>query len=120
MGLLGRLRHDSSEMLRRLQSEHRTCQRGEPGLHRTHPASVQLRCENRDYFFAGSAAAGAGVAGFSVFVSVLFFSVDFFSVFAASFLAASSARAANEVARMRAAISFFMVLLLGLGTAGGA
>jgi hypothetical protein len=33
---------------------------------------------------------------------------DFFALFGASDLAASSAKAANEVARMRAAISFFM------------
>src|SRR3974390_2319657 len=82
----------------------------------THPADVQQSCETT-YFFSGAFSA-AGFAAGAGFAASWVFASAFFSVFAGSaFLAASSARAAKEVARTRAAISFFMVLLLGLGTA---
>src|SRR5215831_17734052 len=77
---------------------------------------MQHDCETA-YFFSGAFSA----AGFASLAAASFFAgSDFFSVFAGSFLAASSARAAKEVARMRAAISFFMDCSLGLRTARSA
>src|SRR5215472_14264467 len=63
---------------------------------------IVLKRPPRNYF------AGAGSAGFSAGVEDFFAFLAFLALLGASALAASSARAAKEVARMRAAISFFM------------